>query len=85
MKTSPWKTLAPAASLIATLWGTPGSLLANAIWKAWSAGALSSVWSKAMFWADTSTTVPAADALGPGLPLGAAEAGALGAAEAGAG
>ena len=59
--------------------GEPGSLLANAIWKAWSAGALSSVWSKAMFRADTSTTVPAPD--GAALPLGP-RAVALGGAEA---
>src|SRR6188474_238112 len=83
---SPVKTIAPAASLMATLCGIPASLLSNRIWKASFAPTLSSVGVKAMFSAATSTT--AAGPAGLGAPDGGAALGAtdaLGAADGDAG
>src|SRR4051794_27945238 len=77
---SPLKTVAPLPSLISMLCGWPASWLSNSIWKAWPAGAVSSLFTNAMFIAASWTTLPdgepdpAADAAGPPDAPGAAEA-----------
>src|SRR5690242_13841672 len=74
---SPVNTAAPDPSLISTLCGT-ASLLSKSIVNAVSAGAVTSVCSKAMPMAEISTAWAAgADADAPALALGAADAGAL--------
>jgi hypothetical protein len=55
------------------LCGIEASLFAKLIWKGASAATLRSVGEKAMFWADSSTTPVAAEALGWALGAGSAE------------
>src|ERR1700675_3083797 len=65
----PLNLLAPVASLISTLCGTPRSLLANSRTNAWPAGASSWLVSNWIFWAAMRSVEPAAAALpdGPGV------------------
>src|SRR3954447_12886909 len=65
---SPLKTVAPLPSLISMLCGWPASWLSNSIWNAWSAGAVSSLFTNATFRAASWMTLP------PGEPEAGADA-----------